>query len=234
MTLLCTTSWTIRALGGPGSSGKQLFNWHPLMMSLATLVLLPQGALLWSSVPPELHTDAPERVRFKRLHMFLMISGFLVVNSAIGIAYASHKQQGLPNFYSVHSWIGIAALVLMKSNVVGGLVSALFPNWQAAKLSRGVHRRVGIAGLALSFSAAVSGLAEQQGFLVKESKTAFNANAIMAGVLAMLFICVGALVVSALEERARDGGQGMKEGSGSEGTATKGKVIDDVDKAGFA
>lgn len=163
-----------------------------------------------------------------------MVSAFILVNSGIGVAYASHRQQGLPNFYSVHSWIGIAALVMMKSNIFGGLLSVFFPNWRAAKLTKRMHRRVGITGLALAFSAAVLGLAEQQGFLVKDSGNVFDPKALIAGVLAILFICVGALVVVALGERAEDGIEGMKNTADGHAGMTSRKVTDDVDEAGFA
>lgn len=233
VTLAFVTLWTIRGLGGLGSTGKKLFNWHPLLMSLATLVLLPQGALLWSSLPPQVPIDAPERVRTKRLHAFLLASGFVIANIGICLAYTSHVQQGLPNFYSVHSWIGIGALILMKSNIFGGLVSALLPKWRAAKLTKSVHRRVGITALALSFSAAISGLAEQQGFLVKDADNAFDPQAVIAGVISILFICVGGLVAVAVEEGRREGLQGMN-AVAEHGGLPGGKIVDNVDDVGVA
>lgn len=233
ITFLCVTFWTTRGLGGLGSTGKKLFNWHPLLMSLATLVLLPQGALLWSSLPPQIPIDAPERVRAKKLHAFMQMLGFVIANIGICLAYASHQQQGLPNFYSVHSWIGIGALILMKSNVFGGLVSTLLPKWRAAKLTKSVHRRVGITALALSFSAAISGLAEQQGFLVKDTGNPFHPQAVIAGMISILFICMGGLVVVALEERRSEGSQGMN-AVAEHGGLPGGKIIDDVHDVGVA
>lgn len=201
LTTLGTILWVIFGLGGLGSQRTQLFNWHPVLATICALVLLPQGVLEWRS-------DRTSRIASKWIHALLLGVAFLGINIAIGIAYTAHSHQNAPNFYSIHSWVGVCAILLLKSNFAGGILSTVLPGWRVGKFSGGMHRRVGHFGVAFALIAAVLGFVELQTVVNTDSKRVFGWTSLVGGGLGVLAGVVGALVGVALVGQVERAGKG--------------------------
>lgn len=216
--------WAQQVFGAYDSSGKGLFSWHPLLMSVGTLLLLPHGLRVQSST-------LGSRVTRGRVHGAVMTAGFLVMNGGIWAAYASHRAQQVANWATVHAWVGIGGVALLKSNVFGGALKTLAPGWKVGKVSAGVHASVGRAAVAVSFVAAVCGLAEAQAAAVARSGRPFEGSALAAGALAGAVLVVGGL---ALARRGKEAGAARAAGEGAAEAQKVRAKGDDVDSDGFA
>lgn len=207
VTTVATIVWVLRWIGLPGRRGDALFRWHPIIMSVGALLLLPMGVLSWYVEQNESDNDDPYSINNNRhadeeaqtmhrrrgcvklQHVVLVVSGFILMSIGACVAYASHMQQNLANLYSLHSWVGIAALVAINMNVIMGVIAAVV-QCARASLSITVHRVIGVVAVALSSAAAVLGFAELQTFLVR-GKGPWTAAALLAGPLAIMAAAVG-------------------------------------------
>jgi Eukaryotic cytochrome b561 len=171
------------------ASGLQLFNWHPLLMCIAVLICLCGGVLVWA-VPGE--TDA-STFRMELTHGALMLAGFILINVAVTIAVVSKQRMGLPHMYSLHSWLGIASVFAMKSNVFFGVIFAqrLFPISAARKdLYRPYHRLSGVGALALAGAAVLTGFTRFQDVLIQQSVSVRAPSAAFANYLGLAVVLV--------------------------------------------
>lgn len=86
-----------------------------------------------------------------------------------GVAvYDSHvlAEPPIPNFYSLHSWIGVSAILLFVAQWIGGFVSFLFPQVRAP-LKEAImpyHIYFGLTGYILAVAAALLGISEKAFF----------------------------------------------------------------------
>lgn len=190
---LITILWVIYGLGGLGrSSSQQLLNWHPVLAIIATVVLIPQASLTWRRNRDAMNeastTEEADRIHFrtKIWHGVLMVSAFILINIAITFAFLSHLRASKPHLYSLHSWIGVAVLILLKGNIFGGLLAAVFPYVRKQKVLSNVHKVFGLAGMAMAFMTVILGFAEIQLFQVKTQGNSYHFVPLMAGVLGAL------------------------------------------------
>lgn len=200
---LCTHLWVLALVGVPGRRGAALFKWHPILMSFATMMVLPCGIfswLLWRDSESSRSGSAESnngccsgRLFFKALHVVCVIWAFIMMSIGIAIAYVSHVEQGFANLYSFHSWMGALTMVMMKVNIVGGVCGSV---WRQAHdmLGGGRHRMVGIVSVGMGFASATLGFAEYQTFIVRD-KGPWSAAAIFACILASASCLLGACYV---------------------------------------
>ena len=71
------------------------------------------------------------------LHGFIHILVFIFATIGLKAVFDSHNKplKPIPNMYSLHSWIGLAAIILFSFQWIAGFVAFLFP-----KLSDGLRR----------------------------------------------------------------------------------------------
>ena len=187
-----TVLWVTIELGGLGSRGAKLFNWHPVLASCAMLVLFPHGILSWRSA------NGSNGAQTKWIHAVLLSTAFILLNVAVSMAFFSHVQQKLPNFYSLHSWIGMLAIGTMKGNIVGGLLSSFSTYVRSMKLVSQVHRLSGVLACVFGFTAMLLGFAKEQEFVVQKSGKPLGPSAIIGGALGLISLLVGVAVTSSL------------------------------------
>jgi cytochrome b-561 len=104
----------------------------------------------------------------KILHGLIQVTVLIFGSIGLKAVFDSHNLpvKPIPNLYSIHSWIGLAAVILFGINWVLGFVSFLFP-----KLSEAVrrtylpyHRFFGIVIFVLCCTAALMGITEKAFF----------------------------------------------------------------------
>lgn len=140
----------------------RVFNWHPVLMISGMILCLICSLLSYRIF------QLPKTGQ-KIIH-FLLHSG-AVVCVITGLAavvtshnYTDHNKNGTytANLYSMHSLIGITALVLYFSNYIIGLVSFLMP-CTTIDLKKAImpnHIFLGVCTLIVGFCAVESGLTE--------------------------------------------------------------------------
>lgn len=138
------------------SSAGQLSNLHPVMM-FAFMVSLNMYAILVYRT----HYQQPKE-RLKWTHA--IISGVNIVMSLLGVLamYKSHNLAGYPNFYSLHSWIGVMTNAFYLAQFSLGFLAFMKPGFsvQTRALLMPWHRKLGAAILVLASMAAITGIAE--------------------------------------------------------------------------
>jgi cytochrome b-561 len=101
----------------------------------------------------------------KILHALIHIAVLVFASIALKAVFDSHNkvEKPIPNMYSLHSWIGLTAVVLFSLQWVAGFVSFLFP-----KLSESIrrwylphHKFMGLAIFVLCLAAALMGITEK-------------------------------------------------------------------------
>lgn len=200
MTVVGVCVWCAADLGGFAREGAQLFNWHLVLMSVAVLLLLPQGAQIWSLPTPG---DAVGHSRGKYGHISLLSTALVIIKVATGIAYVSRRQQGLPNFYSLHSWCGLAVIVVLSSNAILGVASFVFglgKRWRSSD-TVAVHTAGGVLAISLGIITMELGLAEQQSFLIQDKGSPFSRGAIAGNLLGVMCLGIGLAALFLVWER---------------------------------
>lgn len=90
---------------------------------------------------------------------------FLFVTVAFLAVYDSHNLASppIPNFYSLHSWVGISAVFTFIAQWIGGFVSFLFPQLKVEYREKILpyHVFFGMTSFVLATTATVLGLAEK-------------------------------------------------------------------------
>jgi cytochrome b-561 len=109
-----------------------------------------------------------KKIIVKIVHAVLQVGVMAFAITALIAAFDSHnkRDQPIPNMYSLHSWVGLVAVILFSLQWVIGFVSFLFP-----KLSDGLraaylphHKFWGLAIFTLICAAALMGITEKAFF----------------------------------------------------------------------
>ncbi|XP_061702941.1 transmembrane ascorbate-dependent reductase CYB561 isoform X2 [Syngnathoides biaculeatus] len=152
--VVLTGVWMGHYQGGFAWDGtQQEFNLHPLCMVLG-LVFLQGDAILVYRV---FHNEAKKNV--KVLHGVIHLLALIISIVGIVAVFDSHRAAKYPNMYSLHSWCGMATIVLFSVQWVMGLLFFLFPvasSWLRA-MYLPVHTFCGLGLLAMAVGTSLLG-----------------------------------------------------------------------------
>jgi len=98
--------WTLHYHGKVGFSGNEVFNFHPLLQTIAFVLLIPESILL-------LRFSGFKRTVSKPFHASLHGVAVLLALLGVSAAYKYKKDEGGAQFRSLHSWLGIATVLLL-------------------------------------------------------------------------------------------------------------------------
>jgi cytochrome b-561 len=170
------------------TDGAVSFNYHPLFMGLAFVVLMPEALLAYA--------DLEERRGFghaaaKKMHAWAHIAASVCILLGLIFVFANHSAKGIPALYSAHSWIGLtAAMCTFLQAIVGCVAYALPTLFGVGGESRArllpAHRFAGAATLALGAAACVAGFVEKQSF----TKCALDASDKRCAALSLVNVLV--------------------------------------------
>ncbi|XP_073293200.1 transmembrane ascorbate ferrireductase 2-like [Primulina huaijiensis] len=186
--------WTVHYRGGLAlvSENKDLiFNVHPLLM-LTGLVLLNGEAML-------AYKTISGTKSFKKLvHLSLQFLAFCSGIVGLWAAWKFHIDKGIDNFYSLHSWLGLACLFLFGVQWAAGFVTYWYPggsrNSRATLLPWHVFFGIYIYGLAVA--TCTTGLLEKATFLqTSNTITSYSTEALLVNSLGMLIIVLAGFVI---------------------------------------
>nr|XP_009667554.1 PREDICTED: cytochrome b ascorbate-dependent protein 3 isoform X2 [Struthio camelus australis] len=154
------SAWCQQWRGGFAWDGSaQMFNWHPVLMVTGMVVLYGAVALVYR-LP--LSWSGP-KLPWKVLHSALALVAFGLTVLGLVAVFNFHNARGTPNMYSLHSWLGLATVLLFSCQWLAVFPSFLLP-WPPAwlrALYKPVHVFFGSTILMLAMASCVSGINEK-------------------------------------------------------------------------
>ncbi|XP_010435776.1 PREDICTED: probable transmembrane ascorbate ferrireductase 2 isoform X2 [Camelina sativa] len=140
------------------------------------------------------------------VHPVMMVIGLILFNgeafilSLIGVwaALKFHIDKGIENFYSLHSWLGLACLFLFAFQWAAGFVTYWYPG--GSRNSRVSlmpwHVFLGIYIYALALVTATTGILEKLTFLqVNQVITRYSTEAMLVNTTGVLILVLGGFVI---------------------------------------
>lgn len=193
LALLFVWMLRFRPVTGIGvSSAAELANLHPLMMFTFMVSLNMYSVLVYRT-----HYSEPKD-RLKWTHAIL--SGGNIVMSLLGVfaMIKAHWMSGIPNFYSLHSWIGTLTNAFYLAQFVLGFAAFMKPGLAQHRRAALMpwHRLMGAMLLVLAGVAAITGIVElvifqdKQGDYSKFTAITFIANLAGVSVIVMTAIAI--------------------------------------------
>ncbi|NXE16233.1 CYAC3 protein, partial [Lophotis ruficrista] len=131
-------AWCQRWRGGFAWDGSaQMFNWHPVLMVTGMVVLYGAGergarrGTAPARLPPDPFAPPPTaalvyrlppawrgpKLPWKVLHGALALAAFALAVLGLVAVFRFHDRNGTPNMYSLHSWLGLATVLLFSCQV---------------------------------------------------------------------------------------------------------------------
>ncbi|XP_044491838.1 probable ascorbate-specific transmembrane electron transporter 1 [Mangifera indica] len=168
----------------------KIFNLHPFFMIIGYILIGGEAIMAHKTIP------ATRRAQ-KTVHLLLHLVALLCGIVGIYVVFKFHNEAGLPNMYSLHSWLGMGTICLYGLQWLLGFFSYVFPRAETSSRASFLpwHVFFGLAIFILAICAAETGLLEKFLFLgLFRSQEALIVNFI--GILLILFaISVGLTVV---------------------------------------
>eukprot|EP00922_Rhytidocystis_sp_ex-Travisia-forbesii_P051177 GHVS01075984.1.p1 GENE.GHVS01075984.1~~GHVS01075984.1.p1 ORF type:complete len:252 (-),score=20.55 GHVS01075984.1:119-874(-) len=180
--------------GGVGFNTKTnaagVFSWHPLLNLIAYGVLMAEGLIsfrVWGWARPNRKT----------LHAVLQCVVSILAVLSLTAVVIFHRAINAPNFYSVHSWIGLLVYVFTWCQFLGGLFVFGLPNMASPELKARLmplHKFSGLLLYVTALMAMVSGLLQKQSF-IRSSLSTYAPVIIFSNFMALWLVVTAAAVL---------------------------------------
>ncbi|KAI6670507.1 hypothetical protein NL676_005392 [Syzygium grande] len=186
--------WAVHFRGGLAlvSDDKDLiFNVHPVLMVTGLILLNGEAMIAYKTVSG---TQS-----FKKLvHLTLQLLAFCLSVVGIWAALKFHNDKGIDNFYSLHSWLGLACILLFGIQWALGFVIYWYPG--GSRTSRATllpwHVFFGIYIYALAIATATTGFLEKATFLqTNQVISRYSLEALLMNSLGVLVVVLGGFIV---------------------------------------
>ncbi|XP_026815643.1 ascorbate-specific transmembrane electron transporter 1-like isoform X1 [Rhopalosiphum maidis] len=186
--------WILNFRGGFGfTEAKIIFNWHPLLMTIGFIYLFANSILHYRTFRNYNKRD------LKNQHAIIHGCVIVLVLLAGWASYASHiySNPPIPNFYSLHSWLGIVTILMFLSQFISGFVSFMYPGI-AAQYKEAVmpyHIFFGIFNFILAVATSVLGFSEKLIFALDKEYKNYPKEGMFGNFLGLLSVLYCGLVV---------------------------------------
>ncbi|KAG7331111.1 hypothetical protein KOW79_005080 [Hemibagrus wyckioides] len=174
--------------------GAKEFNWHPLL-AVTGFIFLQGIAIVVYRLP---WTWKCSKLMMKLIHAGLNVLAFILAVISLVAVFDFHNVQNIPNMYSLHSWVGLIAVILFSLQIVLGLCIFLLPlspgYLRAAFLP--IHVFSGLFIFTTVIATALMGITEKLIFGLKDPKYKDSPpEATFVNVLGLLIALFGALIL---------------------------------------
>ncbi|XP_052195836.1 transmembrane ascorbate ferrireductase 2 [Diospyros lotus] len=196
VTLLVLT-WTVHYRGGLAliSDNKDLiFNVHPVLMVIGLVLLNGEAMLAFKTV-------SGTKSYKKLVHLSLQFLALCLSIIGVWAALKFHIDKGIDNFYSLHSWLGLACLFLFCIQWVAGFVTFWYPGGSGNSRTRLMpwHVFFGVYIYALAVATCTTGILEKATFLqTNQVISRYSTEALLVNCLGVLIVFLGAFVILAV------------------------------------
>ncbi|KAF3699608.1 Cytochrome b561 Cytochrome b-561 [Channa argus] len=191
LAVVLTGVWMGHYRGGFAWDGSaQEFNLHPLCMVLG-LVFLHGDAILVYRV----FRNEPKR-NVKLLHGIIHLLALIMSIIGFVAVFDFHRAGKIPDMYTLHSWCGMATLVLFCIQWVMGLMFFLFPvasSWLRASYLP-IHVFCGLVLLVMAIGSCLLGITEKLLFSITSTYSQFASEGVLANILGIVLVCFGVLL----------------------------------------
>ncbi|KAH6791291.1 cytochrome B561-1 [Perilla frutescens var. hirtella] len=192
--VLLVLTWTVHYRGGLAliSENKDLiFNVHPVLMVISLVLLNGEAMLAYKTVSGTKN--------FKKLvHLVLQFLAFFLSIIGLWAAWKFHVDKGIDNFYSLHSWLGLACLLLFGIQWAAGFATFWYPGGSRNSRSSLMpwHVFLGIYIYALAVATCTTGFLEKATFLqTQKIISRYSAEALLVNSLGILIVVLAGLVI---------------------------------------
>ncbi|RWR81992.1 putative transmembrane ascorbate ferrireductase 2 [Cinnamomum micranthum f. kanehirae] len=190
-------AWALHFRGGMSliSDNKDLiFNVHPVLMVIGLILLNGEAMLAYKTVSGTKNYK-------KAMHLLIQLLAFCLSIIGFWAALKFHNDKGIDNFYSLHSWLGLACLVLFGIQWGLGFTTFWYPggsrNGRAALLPW--HVFFGVYIYALAVATATTGILEKATFLQTNNVISrYSTEALLVNSLGVSIVVLGGFVILAL------------------------------------
>ncbi|XP_033127301.1 cytochrome b reductase 1-like isoform X2 [Anneissia japonica] len=195
-TVALISVWMIKYLDGFAWDGSsQQFNLHPFLMVIG-LIYFYGNAIIIYRITSGLNVP---RLAVKLAHFILQLCAFICSIIALVAVFQFHNANQIPNMYSMHSWAGIATVVMFGLQLLFGFLIFLFPKLpeRYRTLYMSSHIFFGVFILGLAGATVLMGIGEKLAFAGNYSefpKAAIVGN--VAGSACIGFICIIIFIVT--------------------------------------
>lgn len=193
--LLCVVLmlvWTASYRGGFGWSSKPdlQFNWHPLLMTIGLIYLFANSIMIYRAL------RTMRKQKLKLIHAAIHGVVVLCIIIAQVAVFSFHNAKGFPNLYSLHSWIGLTAVILYVGQWIMSLLIYLYPGAPLPIRSSVMpwHVFLGLTIFVLSVATAISGLLEKATFSLP-NYSELPGEGVLINFIGLLFVLFCGLVV---------------------------------------
>lgn len=187
--------WTVSYKGGfawrsnPGLE----FNWHPLLMTVGMVFLFANSILIYRSL------RNLRKKQLKLIHAGIHFSVLILIIIAQIAVFDSHnfaKPNPIPNLYSLHSWVGLTAIIIFVLQWIIGFLAFLypgFPNSLRATIMP-VHVFLGLFAFVCAIAAALMGITEKTIYTLHDYSS-LPGEGVLVNLIGICFMIFAALVV---------------------------------------
>ncbi|KAM6987064.1 plasma membrane ascorbate-dependent reductase CYBRD1 [Aplochiton taeniatus] len=175
--------------GGPAE-----FNWHPVLI-VTGFIFLQGIAIIVYRLP---WTWKCSKLMMKFIHAGLNVLAFILAVISLVAVFDFHNAANIPNMYSLHSWVGLVAVILYCLQLVLGVCVYLIPlspvSWRAAFMP--LHTYSGLFIFTSVIATALMGITEKLIFGLKDPKYKDSPpEATFVNVLGVLIVVFGAIIL---------------------------------------
>uniref|UniRef100_A0A8C8A138 Plasma membrane ascorbate-dependent reductase CYBRD1 n=1 Tax=Oryzias sinensis TaxID=183150 RepID=A0A8C8A138_9TELE len=187
--------WVLHFKEGLGwDGGMAEFNWHPVLV-VSGFIFLQGIAIVVYRLP---WTWKCSKLLMKFIHAGLHLAAFICAVVAMVAVFDFHNAAQIPNMYSLHSWLGLIAVILYSLQIVLGVGMYLIPatpvSWRAAFMP--IHVYSGLLLFASVIAVALMGITEKLIFGLSNPKYKDSPpEAVFVNVLGVLLVVFGALIL---------------------------------------
>ncbi|KAH7686150.1 Ascorbate ferrireductase (transmembrane) protein [Dioscorea alata] len=190
-------TWALHFRGGMSlaSENKDLiFNVHPVLMVIGFILLNGEGILAYKTIGGTKNFK-------KAVHLAVQFLAFFLGLIGIWAALKFHNDKGIDNFYSLHSWLGLACLFLFGVQWGAGFATFWYPG--GSRNSRAFllpwHVFLGIYIYILAVATAATGILEKATFLQSSSIISrYSTEAFLLNSLGLLLVFLAGFVILAV------------------------------------
>ncbi|XP_027589484.1 cytochrome b reductase 1 [Pipra filicauda] len=179
-------------LSWDGSAGE--FNWHPLLV-VTGFVFIQGIAIIVYRLP---WTWKCSKLLMKFIHAGLNTIAMILAIVAMVAAFEYHNAQNIPNMYSLHSWIGLTALIFYSLQLFFGFAVFLLPFAPVylRALLMPIHVYSGLTIFATVIAAALMGITEKLLFSLRDpAYSSSPPEATFVNCLGLLLVVFGLLIL---------------------------------------
>ncbi|GAB2227701.1 hypothetical protein Droror1_Dr00009528 [Drosera rotundifolia] len=185
--------WILHFRGGvawDSTDEAQLFNLHPVLTLIGFIIIGGEATISYKSLP----LGKEQR---KLIHMVLHTVALIFGILGIYTAFKFHDEAGIRNLYSLHSWLGLGAIVLYAIQWAYGFVVFFYPGGSPSLRATSVpwHVILGMFAYSLAVGNAILGFLEKLVFLETYGVSKVGPEAYLVNFTAIATILYGVFVI---------------------------------------